>query len=79
MKPQMTKLAAVAAIALSLAVGVGTATGATTVTRPGWEGLDGAGGSGNARKQVFRLYTDDNGTQRYGYMVGQYFVGFTPE
>ena len=79
MVTQVAKLAAVVTTAIGLALGGGAATGATTVTRPAWDGLDGAGGSGNARKQVVQLYTDEDGTQRYGYMVGQYFVGFLPE
>ena len=52
MKAQMTKLAAVAAMAVGLAVGGAMAAEATTVSLPAWEQPDGAGGGSSARRAV---------------------------
>ena len=75
MQAQITKLAAVATMAMGLAL-TATPAGATTVTLPAWEGLDGAGGGGNARAAVVRLNAGQDGEQEPGYMVGRHFVGF---
>jgi hypothetical protein len=75
MRAHVTKLTAVAAMAVGLALG-GSAEGATPVTLPHWEGLDGAGGSGNARMEVVQLDSDRGGEARAGRMVGRSFVGF---
>ena len=77
MRAQITKLAAVATMAVGLALGIGTAA-ATPVTVPHWEGLDGAGGRGNARVARVQLTNDQDGETRAGYMVGRHFVGFLP-
>jgi hypothetical protein len=78
MQAQITKLAAVATMAIGLALGaVGSAAAMTSV--PCFEPLDAGGGAGNARTPVLWLNTDADGTQRYGYMVGQHFVGFLAE
>ena len=78
MKAQMTKLAAAAAVAIGLALGAVGSAAATTTTVPRLEPLEAGGGAGNARTRGIELGTDGDGTPRYGYMVGQHFVGFLP-
>ena len=78
MKAQTTRLAAVAAMAIGLALGAVGSAAATTTTVPRFEPLEAGGGAGNARAALVALGTDGDGTPRYGYMVGRYFVGVRP-
>jgi hypothetical protein len=74
---QLTKLAAAATIVAGLALG-GQAAGATTVSLPAWEGLDGAGGGGNARVAAVVLQPEPDNEVGAGRIVGGSFVGFQP-
>lgn len=78
MRAHVTKLAAVAAMALGLALGGGMGVGSTPLCLSQWDTLDEGSGSCNTRARVIRLETDENGEQRAGYMVGRHFVGFLP-
>ena len=78
MRTQMTKLTAVAAMAIELALGTAGATTAATSV-PCAEQLEAGGGVGNARPTVIGVRTDGDGAPPAGYMVGRFFVGFHPE
>jgi hypothetical protein len=77
MKAQLTKLAAVVAMAIGLVVGTTGATSAFT-TVPWAERLV-AGDAGYDGKRMIEVSADGDGTPRAGYMVGRFFVGFLPE
>ena len=77
MRAQATKLAAVMAMVIGLALGtVGATTAATSI--PCIEALE-IGGAGDARTTSVRVSADGDGTPRVGYMVARSFVGFLPE
>ncbi len=77
MRARMTKLAAVAVVAVGLAIG--TMGAATASTADPCRDLPVAGGGGSARAAMIQFSIDGDGTRRAGYAVGRFFVGFLPE
>ncbi len=73
----MTKLTAVAVVAVGLAIGTGGA--ATASTADPCMDLPVAGDGGNASTRGIQVNSDGAGTSRAGYIVGRFFVGFLPE
>ncbi len=77
MRARMTKLTAVVVGAVGLAIGTMGAAAASTADP--CRDLPVAGDGGNARTTMIQFGIDGDGTQRTGYAVGRFFVGFLPE